>query len=140
VARDASAEDFAIGDWVSFDVSLRAEEVDAFAALTGDRSPIHVSQDYAEQAGFRERVVHGMLAAAFLSSVVGMFLPGRKAMLMAQKTDFIEPIPLGATITVTARVSQLSPAARAMTIALIALHGGIVVMRGSVTARIRESF
>ena len=94
-ARSLSLEDLHAGDWVAFDVRLAEEDVDAFATMTGDRSPIHVSDEYARKAGFPGRVVHGMLAAAHLSTVVGMLLPGRKAMLMAQKVDFIEPVPVG---------------------------------------------
>src|SRR5262249_3023665 len=102
-ARALGTRDLTEGDWISFDAQLTAEDVDAFAALTGDHSPIHVSADHARRAGFRDRVVHGMLMASLLSTVVGMYLPGRRALLMAQKTDFLEPVTVGARVTVTAR-------------------------------------
>lgn len=137
-ARSVSSTELTVGDWAAFDVTLTAADVEAFAALTGDRSPIHMDADYAARAGLAHRIVHGMLAASFLSTMVGMFLPGRRAMLMAEKTDFVEPIAVGSTLTVTARVHQVSPAARAATLVVLVLQGGLVAVRSSVTLRIRE--
>jgi acyl dehydratase len=131
-------DELAAGDWVSFDVVLGEAEVDAFASLTQDRSPIHVSREYAVAAGFQSRIVHGMLAASYLSTMVGMFLPGRNAMLMATKMDFVEPITVGARVTVSARVQQVSAATEAATLSVIVLQGGLVALRATVTTRVRE--
>jgi len=137
-AASLGLADIKPGDWVSFEVRLGPDSVDSFAALTGDRSPIHVCNEYARRAGFRSRIVHGMLSASYLSTVVGMFLPGRRATLMGQKADFLEPVPVGATIMVTARVLQVSPAAQALTLGYAVLHGGVATVKGKVTVRIRE--
>lgn len=45
-------------------------DVDAFAALTGDRNPVHVDEGYAAGTPFGKRIVHGMLT---LSLALGMW-------------------------------------------------------------------
>jgi acyl dehydratase len=64
-------------------------------------------------------------------------MPGRRAMLMAERADFIEPIFVGARVSVSARVQQVSPAARAATLSILVTHGGVVAARASATTRIR---
>ena len=137
-ARTHRLEDLRVGDAVWFDVTLDAERVDRFAALTGDFSPIHVSVDAARYAGFAERVVHGMLMASFASTIVGMFLPGERATFAAEKMDFVEIVPVGSTVTVSGRVSQISVAAGAIVLSFVVLHRGIAAVRGQATARVRE--
>ncbi|ARA94455.1 hypothetical protein AWN76_015690 [Rhodothermaceae bacterium RA] len=50
-------------------IRFRIDEgmVDAFAALTGDQSSLHVDEGFARRAPFRRRVVHGMLPVLYLS-------------------------------------------------------------------------
>lgn len=48
-----------------FTVTVTPEMMDAFRAITGDVSPIHIDADYARGRGFPGRVVYGMLGASF---------------------------------------------------------------------------
>ena len=59
-----------------FTVTVTPEMMDAFRAITGDVSPIHVDADYARGRGFPGRVVYGMLGASFFSTLAGVYLPG----------------------------------------------------------------
>ena len=51
-----------------FTVTVTPEMMDAFRAITGDVSPIHIDADYARGRGFPGRVVYGMLGASFFST------------------------------------------------------------------------
>ena len=51
-----------------FTVTVTAEMMDQFKAITGDVSPIHIDADYAKDRGFPGRVVYGMLGASFFST------------------------------------------------------------------------
>ena len=137
-SRRLTLAELAEGDWIAFDVVLSEEIVLAFAGLTGDHSPIHVDPQYARTIGLPGCVVHGMLAASFLSTIVGMFLPGRRSLLVSQKVDFVAPIPVGVTVSVSARLVQVSEAARAVTLQFRVFHGGLVAVKGSATVRVRE--
>lgn len=48
-----------------FTVTVTPEMMDAFRAITGDVSPIHIDADYAKGRGYPGRVVYGMLGASF---------------------------------------------------------------------------
>ena len=52
------------------------EEVRRFAKLSGDFNPIHVDKKASKSLGFKNVVVHGNLACAYISRVIGMFFPG----------------------------------------------------------------
>ena len=52
-----------------FTVTVTPEMMDAFRAITGDVSPIHIDADYARGRGFPGRVVYGMLGASFFSTL-----------------------------------------------------------------------
>ena len=50
-----------------FTVTVTPEMMDAFRAITGDVSPIHIDADYARGRGFPGRVVYGMLGREHFS-------------------------------------------------------------------------
>ena len=52
-------------------VTISGELIDQFAALTGDRHPIHVDVDFASDRGFSERLAHGTLVVA---TVIGQLI------------------------------------------------------------------
>ena len=83
--------------------------------MTGDDNPLHVDRAYAETTPFKDVVVHGMLGASLLSTVIGTKLPGEGALWVSQKFDFLLPVRLGDEIEVSATVhgqARLPAAAR----------------------------
>ena len=138
-ARQMRLEEIRPGRCVSFAVKIGDADVAAFAELTGDRSPIHMSDDAAREFGFASRIVHGMLIASYSSVVVGMLLPGRNGVLISCNADFLEPVTLDAELTLSARVRQTSRAARLVKISISVHQDGLVVMKGLITAGVRPS-
>jgi NAD(P)-dependent dehydrogenase (short-subunit alcohol dehydrogenase family)/acyl dehydratase len=67
--------------------------LDDFAALTGDRSPIHMEPEFARITRFRERIAHGMLPVLFFAAQAAGGRPVR-----ALKARFLAPIRLGETV------------------------------------------
>jgi acyl dehydratase len=70
-----------IGDAFELTRACSQQDVDAFAALSGDYSPLHVYYGYARGTEFGQRVVYGMLIASLFSNQVGMHIPGRPAFI-----------------------------------------------------------
>ena len=62
-----------------FTVTVTAEMMDQFKAITGDVSPIHIDADYAKDRGFPGRVVYGMLGGQLFLHPGGR-LPARRAL------------------------------------------------------------
>ncbi len=103
-AREIAFEDLSPG--VSADISWTAEveEIEAFAELSGDRNPLHVDEVYAREQGFADRVVHGFLLGAKVSALIGMFLPGRRCLLVEESLNFSNPVYPGDEVTLSGEV------------------------------------
>mgnify|MGYP001567640177 CR=1 FL=1 len=50
-------------------------DIVAFAGVSGDFNPVHINEEFASQTMFKGRIAHGMLSAAFVSTVFGTKLP-----------------------------------------------------------------
>jgi 3-oxoacyl-[acyl-carrier protein] reductase len=99
-----SFEEIQIGDTASLARTITHEDVRRFADLTGDDNPLHVDRAYAETTPYKDVVVHGMLAASLLSTLIGTRLPGEGALWVSQAFEFLHPIRLDDTLTVTCTV------------------------------------
>jgi 3-hydroxybutyryl-CoA dehydratase len=83
-----------------------------FREDTGDDSPLHFDPEVARSRGFSDVVVYGMLAASFYSTLVGVHLPGRHALLHGINADFVKPVYTGVPLRVGGEVIQLVEAYR----------------------------
>jgi 3-oxoacyl-[acyl-carrier protein] reductase len=105
-------EQIAVGDVAELTHLITDADVDTFARLTGDENPLHLDRAFARRTSFRKPVVHGMLSASFISTIIGMRLPGPGALWTRQSLEFLGPAFIGDTIRVRARVKQVSVATR----------------------------
>ena len=101
-----SYEEIQIGDKASFTKTISESDVYQFAGITGDFNPVHVNAEFANQTIFKERVVHGILTAGFISAVLGMKLPGTDTIYLSQKVDFKAPVKIGDTVTAEVEVLE----------------------------------
>jgi acyl dehydratase len=63
-------DDVAEGDWLSTGARhVTADLIERFAALSGDRFAIHMSDDSARSYGFPGRVAHGILVLALVDGL-----------------------------------------------------------------------
>jgi 3-oxoacyl-[acyl-carrier protein] reductase len=106
--------DLAEGELARWSHRISDEDVDAFAALSGDDNPLHLDDDFARRHGFRSRVVHGMLLSAWLSRMLGTTLPGPGVLWLAQDSRFLAPAYVGDEITIEVRIKHCSPALRTL--------------------------
>ena len=92
-------EDFETGQHVTFTKTFTEEDVRHFIEITGDVNPLHVDEAFASKTQFGRRVLHGMLTASILSTMVGMLLPGTGAIYRSQTIRFLLPVHIGDTVT-----------------------------------------
>jgi 3-hydroxybutyryl-CoA dehydratase len=95
----ARIEDFEPGQHVLFIKTFTEADLQRFIEITGDVNPLHVDEEFAATTRFGRRIVHGMLAASILSTMVGMLLPGTGAIYRSQTIRFMRPVYLGETVT-----------------------------------------
>ena len=133
---DLSIEDIRIGDSASFTRTFSEEEVTLFSKLSGDENPLHMEDAYAETTRFKRRLVHGMLVASACSALVGMRLPGKRCLYLAQTLSFKKPVYIGDTLTVRGVVTTKSASTGVVTIAISIKKGEDEVMSGLATVQI----
>ncbi|QRR03356.1 MaoC family dehydratase [Dyadobacter sandarakinus] len=68
------------------------EEVERFAALTGDDNPIHLDAAYAATTNFKKPIIHGMLGATVFTKVLGTQFPGHGSVYLKQTLEFLRPM------------------------------------------------
>jgi 3-oxoacyl-[acyl-carrier protein] reductase len=127
------------GDCAVIVKTLTAEDVAAFAGLSGDYNPLHLEDDFARKTHLRKRVVHGMLVASYVSTLIGMQLPGAGALWMQQSFRWRNPVFIGDTVEVTLKVAHKSPGSRILSIEITAMNqNGKPVMEGEGTVSVPE--
>jgi acyl dehydratase len=89
-------------------------DVNLFAGLVGDFTPIHVDEVFARSTPFGTRIAHGPLA---MSVAIGMLtqsgiLGERVIALVNLNWDFIGPVKIGDTIRARVDVEQIRPTAK----------------------------
>ncbi|MEL7567973.1 MAG: MaoC family dehydratase, partial [Dehalobacterium sp.] len=94
-----------IGDTFSLEKTISLEMVQNFADFSGDYNPVHMDDKYCQEHGLGSRVVHGMLLLSFLSTFIGMHLPGPGALWLSQSIDFISPVRIDDSIKITGKVT-----------------------------------
>jgi len=114
-------EDLAVGQHAEFETVIADGDIDRFAALSGDESPLHVDKAFARNRGYADRVAHGAYLVALASRLVGMYLPGRNALLLAVQVSFVAPALPGARVRVRGEIEQLSDSVRSVVLKL-AIH------------------
>jgi len=105
-------QELKVGLTETFNVTLEERMLEAFCNLSGDHNPLHSSADYAHAKGFKGCVAHGLLMASFYSRLVGVYLPGKHALLHGIDVAFHAPGFAGDTLQVTGQVTYLNEAYR----------------------------
>ena len=99
-------EDIDIGMSARFEKVVSYEDVEAFARLSGDWNPLHLDDEFARGTRAGERVVHGMVTASLISTLVGCRLPGPGCLWMGQTLRFLKPVREGDLVCAQAEVVE----------------------------------
>jgi 3-oxoacyl-[acyl-carrier protein] reductase len=99
-------DEIKVGDSAEIVHAVTANDLARFVELTGDDNKLHTDADYAAKTSFKKPVAHGMLGAAFISTVIGTRLPGDGALWFAQNLEFLLPVRVGDTLTVRVEVTK----------------------------------
>jgi 3-oxoacyl-[acyl-carrier protein] reductase len=128
------------GDTASLTKTITDADIRKFVELTGDDNPLHLDAEYANQTPFKEIVVHGMLGASFISTVIGTKLPGPGALWVSQSFEFSLPVRLGDTLTVACTVLKKHPRDRLLELEMrITNQHGQAVLQGQGKVKLLEA-
>jgi phosphate acetyltransferase len=94
-------DEIKVGDVSTLIRTLRPEDIQMFAIISGDMNPTHVDPEYARSSQFREVVGHGMWGGMLFSNVLGTQFPGPGTIYIDQSFHFERSVRVGDTLTVT---------------------------------------
>ena len=93
-------DEIQVGDCATLVRTLKPEDIQLFAIMSGDVNPAHVDPEYAKSSMFREVIAHGMWGGALISTVLGTQFPGPGTIYIDQTLHFSRPVGIGDTITI----------------------------------------
>ena len=128
--KQANLDDIAVGQKAFVERTFDADAVRAFAELSGDMNPVHLDADYAATTPFGRPIVHGLLTASLISTVVGTRLPGQGSIYVSQTLRFRAPVFVGDTVRAEAEVTEVRRDRRRVVLATRCLVGEKVVVTG----------
>ena len=102
-------EDLKPGMSESFSKTFGERDIALFGEISGDMNPVHFDEAYAKTTIFRGRIAHGMLYLSFVSTVLGVKMPGPGTIFLSQATRFKAPVRIGDTVTAICTVRELLP-------------------------------
>ena len=98
-------KDIQVGDRVEFKVVVDDNLHSAFAALSGDTSPIHSDGEFCAATPFGQKIGYAFLLEVLLSRLYGCYLPGGSSVCLKQESKFKKPFFIVDCLKVMAEVS-----------------------------------
>jgi acyl dehydratase len=127
-----------VGDATSFDKTWTKEDVTLFSKLSEDTNPLHTDEGYAQTTRFGQPLVHGMLVASSLSTLAGMYLPGKYSLILKQTLLFKNPVFIGDTVTIQGRVTAKVEVSNIISLDVEITKGEQVVVSGEMFVQVLQ--
>ncbi|SEK46324.1 phosphate acetyltransferase/phosphate butyryltransferase [Roseovarius nanhaiticus] len=99
-------DEMEIGESAELVRTLRPEDIELFAVMSGDVNPAHVDAEFAGSDMFHRVIAHGMWGGALISAVLGTELPGPGTIYLDQSFSFRAPVGVGDTVTIRVTVAE----------------------------------
>jgi len=129
-------EDLALGMTAAYGKTLSDADVLMFTGVSGDTNPLHLNQEFASLTQFGEPIVHGMLTASLISTLIGTRLPGPGCIYMDQSLKFKVPVRVGDTIIAKVVITKLDSKRPYATLRTTCEVAGEVVVEGEARVKV----
>ena len=113
-----------------FEKTVSERDVELFGEVSGDMNPVHFDEDYARNTVFHGRIVHGVLCLSYISTVLGMEMPGPGTIFMSATSRFRAPVRIGDTVVTTCTVREVVPEKRRVLVDCLCRVGDTAVVEG----------
>lgn len=131
-------EDLSVGMTAVYTKTISDADILAFAGVSGDTNPVHLSDEFAATGLFGKRIAHGMLSASFISTLVGTKLPGPGAIYMGQNLRFMAPVYVGDTVNARVTVREINQEKARVILDTICRVGDTVVIEGDAMIKVPQ--
>jgi len=121
-----------VGDSATRTRTVRAQDIELFTELTGDRNPVHYDEELAARSRFGGIVVQGGVTSGLLNAVVAEDLPGPGSVFLNVNWNFRVAVRPGDELTARVEVTGVREDKPVSTLAMaITNQDGAVVLDGS---------
>ena len=136
VPRSRGFDEIVVGEQVSVQRTLTAADIQRFSVRSGDVEPAGLDAAFAVATPFRDVVAYGMWADALISAVLETRLPGPGTVSLSQTLEFLAPVRIADTLTVTVSVTARDESEHGLTLHCeCANAAGTVVISGVAIVR-----
>ena len=84
--------DLYVGQKESFNYEITKEKMEMFLKITKDINPLHNDEEYAKEKGYPSVVVYGLLTTSALSTLAGVYLPGKYSLIHSIEMSYVKPV------------------------------------------------
>jgi 3-hydroxybutyryl-CoA dehydratase len=123
-------EDLSQGMSAVFGRTVTDADIALFAGVSGDTNPLHLNQEFASTTIFKGCIAHGLLSAAYISTVIGTKLPGPGAIYISQSLNFKAPVRAGDTVVAKVTIAEVMAAKKRIRLDCVCTVGKKVVLDG----------
>lgn len=131
-----TTSEYHVGQIGTFSKTISESDVYAFAGICGDFNPVHINAEEAKKSIFGRQVVHGALVSSFISTVLGMYMPGPGTIYMKQESKFIKPVYINDTITAVVEIISIDERKRANLKTIVKNQNEEVVLEGNALVKL----
>ncbi len=129
--ENVTYDELQIGQSQQLQRAVTLEDVQAFAAISGDINPAHLNEEYANETMFKGVIAHGMFGAALISALFGTRFPGPGTIYLGQELKFTRPVRIGDTLTVAATINEKDDVKKRVVMdCVVTNQNGEVVLKG----------
>ena len=123
-------EQLEVGMSAIYSKTVTESDINLFCAISGDTNPLHLDHEYAATTMFGVPIAHGMLAASFISTVIGTKLPGPGCVYISQNCRFKAPVRAGDTVRARVTITEVNMERRRIKLETTCRVGDTVVIDG----------
>ena len=91
----------------SFSKTVSERDVQLFGEISGDTNPVHFDEAFAKTTIFKGRIAHGVLSSSYISTVLGMKMPGPGTIFLSLATRFKAAVRIGDEVTAICTVREV---------------------------------
>lgn len=117
----------------SFTKTVTERDIELFGEVSGDTNPVHFDENFAKTTPFKTRIAHGMLSAGYISTVLGMKMPGPGTIFLSFSARFKAPVRIGDTAAAICTVREVVSEKRRVVFDCVCKVGDTVVVEGEAT-------
>lgn len=131
-----------VGMEFSFSKTVSEADIYAFAGISGDFSPNHVDHEYMSKTRYGQRIAHGVLTIAFMSTCSSKLIEslGNPPTVSYgyDRVRFIKPVFIGDTLTARYTVAEVDDEAQRSRsdVKVFNQHGDVVTVATHILKRV----